>query len=445
MKVHLAGYNYDLEFGENIRTPETLSAAYARISRSEKSVERLREEACRGVQKARKSNEKIIFGLGHASVAEHAVFNFDIIDISRYLTEMLQHHRLASFTEKSQRYVKFNKNFYIPSQIRGTKLENEFESFCRECFEQYSSIIDRCHSAEIEKDKINEDARYVLPLSTYTQMGMTVNGRTLEYMIAVLNSRDMPEARDLGHALYSKVSKLAPSIIKYTEGREHLRHRIDSQGNGTFDIELLDYTPNANRDVAAMHLFESGIEYSRAVEKARSREVRQSVFKDIFSHMEMWDRPPRVFEHSKFTFGLSLSASAYAQLKRHRMSSQTVQAYNFSEKPVIPGTLTAAGADSIIHEMHEKSVLMAEKLGNVSQSIMPYAALNSTGRNVIITMNAREIYHFSRLRSDRHAQWEIRDISDRICSMVKEIYPDMFMLLGGKDSFSSIRGNTSEL
>ena len=445
MKINLAGYNYDLDFGENIRTPETLSAAYARISRSEKSVEHLREDACRGVEKARKSNEKIIFGLGHASVAEHAVFNFDIIDISRYLTEMLQHHRLASFTEKSQRYVKFNMNFHIPSEIRGYGLEKEFEAFCRECFEQYSSIIESCHSADIDNEKINEDARYVLPLSTYTQMGMTVNGRTLEYMIAVLNSRDISEAHDLSQSLYGNVSKLAPSIIKYTQSSTHLRHDIDSQGNGTFDNELLDYTHNANRDIAAMYLFERGIDYSEAQERASRKDERKSIFKEIFSRMEMWDRPPRIFEHSKFTFGLSLSASAYAQLKRHRMSSQTVQAYNFNESPVIPETLNKAGAGCIINEMHEKSRTIAEKLGNVSESLMPYAALNSTRRNVIITMNAREIYHFSRLRSDSHAQWEIRDISDRICSTVKKIYPDIFMLLGGKDRFGSIRENALEL
>ena len=55
-------------------TPETLSAAYARISRNPAPIPELRDKARKEVDKARRSNQAIIFGLGHSSVAEHAVF-----------------------------------------------------------------------------------------------------------------------------------------------------------------------------------------------------------------------------------------------------------------------------------------------------------------------------------------------------------------------------------
>ena len=89
MKIFLAGYNVDSHILDEMKiksgwkdnnvTPETLSASYARISRDPRDIDQLRDEACREVDRARKSNESIIFGMGHASVAEHAVFNFDII------------------------------------------------------------------------------------------------------------------------------------------------------------------------------------------------------------------------------------------------------------------------------------------------------------------------------------------------------------------------------
>ncbi len=88
MKVILAGYNLDVSVinslkNKDIATPEIISAAYARISRSSKSATELRTEARNELAKARKSNENIIYEMGHSSIAEHAVFNFDLIGISR--------------------------------------------------------------------------------------------------------------------------------------------------------------------------------------------------------------------------------------------------------------------------------------------------------------------------------------------------------------------------
>ena len=112
MRVKLAGFNVDNEILKQLNrsglatlTPETISAAYARISRSSLPIDQLRKKACLDVEKARKSNQKIIFAMGHHSVAEHAVFNFDIMRISRLALEEVERFRLASYTEKSQRYV----------------------------------------------------------------------------------------------------------------------------------------------------------------------------------------------------------------------------------------------------------------------------------------------------------------------------------------------------
>jgi hypothetical protein len=99
MKILLAGYNIDYDiirelkekcaFGQDI-TPETISAAYARISRSPKPVDALRRDSRTEVEKARKSNRNIVFEMGHSSVAEHAVFNIDIIGVSRLIVEEIE-------------------------------------------------------------------------------------------------------------------------------------------------------------------------------------------------------------------------------------------------------------------------------------------------------------------------------------------------------------------
>ena len=88
MEITLAGFNVDLETLKELSrgkkkkpvlTPETISAAYARISRSPDSPTELRKVARKEIEKARKSNRTIIFEMGHHSIAEHSVFNFDII------------------------------------------------------------------------------------------------------------------------------------------------------------------------------------------------------------------------------------------------------------------------------------------------------------------------------------------------------------------------------
>ena len=125
MRVKLAGFNVDADIlrqlelrGRRHLTPETLSAAYARISRSPLPVDQLRKKACLDVEKARSSNQKIIFAMGHHSVAEHAVFNFDIMGISRLALEEIEKFRLVSYTEKSQRYVTLEGDLVLPGEIR---------------------------------------------------------------------------------------------------------------------------------------------------------------------------------------------------------------------------------------------------------------------------------------------------------------------------------------
>ncbi len=82
-----------------------MAAAYARISRNPRPVNELRRIARSEVEKARASNRNIVFEMGHSSIAEHAVFNLDILGVSRLLVEEIEKFRLASYTEKSQRYV----------------------------------------------------------------------------------------------------------------------------------------------------------------------------------------------------------------------------------------------------------------------------------------------------------------------------------------------------
>ena len=75
--------------------------------------------------------------------------------------------------------------------------------------------------------------------------------------------------------------------------------------------------------------------------------------------------------------------------------------------------------------------LVRDGYGKVSD----YALTNAHTRRVLVTMNMREIYHFVRLRSDKHAQEEIRGVAKNMENVIEKVSPVLALLLCGKDAF----------
>ena len=227
MDIILAGYNLDYDtirsMGEahpelaNL-TPETISAAYARISRSPKPVNELRASARVEVEKARQSNNNIVFEMGHSSIAEHAVFNIDVIGVSRLLVEEIEKFRLCSYTEKSQRYVLLSDDFVIPEEIRAVDMEEKFAGLIRRQNDFYHRTLRKVTAhvfakhADLAADPRNhtmiegwakEDARYILSMATQTQLGMTLNARNLELVMRRMASHALVGSQEYGRKLYA--------------------------------------------------------------------------------------------------------------------------------------------------------------------------------------------------------------------------------------------------
>src|SRR5512136_2007051 len=226
MRVVLAGYNVDSAVLDELKrhsppredvTPETLSASYARISRDPRPVDELRAAARAEVDRTRRSNQTIIFKMGHHSVAEHAVFNFDVIGVSRLAIEEIERFRLMSFTEKSQRYITLGEDFVVPEEVKRAGLEDLFvgtvkaqnvlyhELYARLkplVFAKYAEAAAESRNHAVLDGWAKEDARYVVSLATEGQLGMTVNGRNLEVLIRRLDARGLEELKTLREKLF---------------------------------------------------------------------------------------------------------------------------------------------------------------------------------------------------------------------------------------------------
>ena len=460
MKVVLAGYNVESELVEEAGrrldiefTPEVISAAYARISRDPRNVTALRKDARTQVEKSRKSNDSIVFGLGHSSIAEHAVFNFDVMGVSRLAVEAIEQFRLASFTEKSQRYIKLGKDHMLPAEVKGTNLENDFRKLLDELTEAYEEVYERIISSGEPAGVAKEDARYLLPMATTAQLGMTVNARELEYMISRLASHPLEELRRFSAKLSRIAAGKAPSLVKYHRATEYFGQIARSGYEGGGDeatpgrsdlkaVELFGHTADGDIMLAAALLFSAGgIPFGKALDSAR-RMSGPELRRVIWSSMEMMkshDGVRREFETIGMLFELAVSSSCYAQLKRHRMSTQIAQPYSTALGVSMPESVKRAGATGIFGRAVGKSERMHAKLRKLDPRASEYALTNAHRRRVILGVNLRELYHFSRLRSDAHAQWEIRGISDEMCGLAAGAFPVASALLGGKDAFDRMK------
>lgn len=115
---------------------------------------------------------KKIMEAGHYSVIEHANFTFAVEGVSRALTHQLVRHRLASYSQQSQRYVDAESfSYVIPPKIKNdAKARKKFEEFMGKSMEAYK---------ELQEVSPKEDARYILPNATDTKIVVTMNARTL--------------------------------------------------------------------------------------------------------------------------------------------------------------------------------------------------------------------------------------------------------------------------
>ncbi len=474
-RVILAGHNIDTqalagrlagkdESQAGALCPETLSAAYARISRDPRDVPELRADSRLEVERARKSNRAIIFQMGHASVAEHSIFNLDVMDLSRLAVEAIEHHRLASYTEKSQRYIRLDGDHVIPKEIVGTSHEKDFVELVDKLGKFYKELAERLtKQAENEakpdekrsviEARANEDARYALPLCATAQLGMTVNARTLELMIAHTASSPLDEVRQLSKALYDAVRDIASSVVRYTEPTEYFRDtpknltRLansclpDEHPNDSQAVTLLEHTPEPDTMIRTGLLSAFGDcnwSTSRHTSVSMSEHDSHELFKEVFRRMNLWDELPRAFELVDFTFEVILSAACFAQLKRHRMATLLSQPYSPELGVTIPPSVIRADMQQAFIKHMKMAENLYHEIYKQTPQAAPYALTNAHQRRVVFKINARSLGHFCRLRCDAEAQWDIRNVANAMVAEVKKVMPTAGAFYGGKDRFKDL-------
>lgn len=229
---------------EHTKNPERVIAAAGKLCYSSAGVDDIIDKLDEN------STEKfinMIMSYGHFSTIEHVSFTFAIEGVSRSLTHQLVRHRLASYSQQSQRYVKLKQfEYIIPPEIEANI---EAKKLFIECMEKdqetYDKLVDILKKAALnaltqefvsknklsseneitEKDnkkllssaekKAIEDARYVFPNACETKIIMTMNARELMHFFNERCClRAQWEIRELAKEMLKAAKEISPILFE---------------------------------------------------------------------------------------------------------------------------------------------------------------------------------------------------------------------------------------
>jgi len=169
---------------------------------------------------------KKVIRRGHYSVLEHAMATFRIKGGSRVFTHELVRHRLMSPSQESQRYDEYGKTkqfeFVLPPTVRKTEFVGRFEELAASAYELYQEMV----KADVPK----EDARYILPNATTSEIVISANFRELRHIFEIrCVERAHWEIREICLEILKIMKKEAPIVFWdfHIDGKDRVAFRKD--------------------------------------------------------------------------------------------------------------------------------------------------------------------------------------------------------------------------
>lgn len=435
-------------------SPETIAVTFAKTSRSPQSFQEIASELSQ--EKSAEFHERWVVGYGHASVAEHAVLHIAVENISRLAVENLESNRLASYTEKSTRYQKWDPSaYYFPAELIEHSLAGQYRETIAALFETYQKAlpllravvekIDPRHENESEaawerrvRSQYVDVARYLLPAASLANVGVTINARNLEHAICKLLSDPLDEVRALGLEMRKAALEQVPTLVKYAEHSEYMElSRITSQKLAL----AVDTRPRQNQQnwcvlskfdseseintLAAMLYHGGQYDYAQYIEYLHSitDDQRRDIANQVLAKRGKFDLPPREMEYSQYTFDVTVDQGAYFEIKRHRMMTQTPQVLTAALGYAVPSMFKEAGFEAPYHQAMQLARDTYHDLYAFNPSVASYVVPNGFNRRFLLASNWRALDHFIALRSAPNAHFAVRRVAQCMAEQIRTATP----------------------
>lgn len=408
-------------------------------------------------EKAKKFHEKWTVGYGHSSVAEHAVVHMAFEGMSRLASAELElSSQFLSITEYSQRYQKPRVNeWFNPVEDETSEEYAAFEKYMHTMYKFFEEINEVLYDEAKEKymklgdgykltaegteaankqiardlkalEKLAfEDARYVLPLSMHTQLGVTANARAWQEVISKMKNTEKTEFNAIADSIKNEASTVVPVLLKHTTPSQYAKNvRLRKKALlSELSIRTQKEGPSAtilqtvNEEFMLRHLFalitmeEKALSYEEAMVMT-SREDKNKLLEvvSILLHeMAEYDTPIEAFKQLKTNALLYISEANWHQLLRHNRSSD----FTFGKPSIDFGYVMPPAVKINIKAkaLFEQAIACSEGMSEVllDDNLKEYAVLNAHIRPVYLSTSIHSMYHLINLRTSEEAQWEIRE------------------------------------
>ncbi len=453
--------------------PEVVAVTFAKTSRVPDSFEEIARELSES--ESSRFHEKWVIGYGHSSVAEHAVLSIAIENISILGAKFVEESRLSSFTEKSTRYqVMSPDNYYTPPTFASGEAGRVYREAIAGLYAAYDKLMPEARAYCDEayggpewrergytpKGKACDSIRGLLPAAAKTNMGWTVNARSLRHGLVRMASSPLDEMQCLAAELRRIGEAQIPTLLRYTdpspyqEGWEErmaaaLAPRLsaaEAGGRGagfamaaargtqaSGGARIVHYDEDGEASVLSSLLFRAGGRpycEAQALVADMNRDERRSAFKIALAGMTEHEAPVREFENTSYTFEITCDFGAYRDIQRHRMTTQTQQLLTCDLGYVVTDDARAAGLDGqverVLEGVRESWCVLADIDPEHAQYVVPLAY----NKRFLMRMNFREALHFVRLRSKvqghesyRRVAWAVKREIERVHPLLGELIP----------------------
>jgi thymidylate synthase ThyX len=428
----------------------------APAERGGEALERLQE-------RARTFAEKYVLGYGHGSVAEHGCVHLAIEDVSIIASKLIEDARLASYTEKSTRYVAFDpsKMYYPPEVMAHPDLAVAYRGTISALLGAYtewmepvvSQIAQRVPRREKQTERAYHAAcrasafdtlRYLLPAATWTNIGLTLNARALEHLITKLLSQPLPEGQELGLRLKAEAQHVVPTLLKYADPSPYraetdtairtLASEILAPQAGPFpslgegeSVSLIATDPDADAILVAAILYgQTSLPMAELTQQVRglSRETQERIVDTYLAGRGKHDAPGRALERVTCTMELTLDYGAYRDVQRHRMATQTLQPLSPAWGYETPPEIVRFGYEERFDALMAQAAQTYDQLTGAGLGLYaPYILPLATRVRALFTWNLREVFHFVELRSARQGHPSYRKVAQDVYHAIKAAHP----------------------
>lgn len=389
---------------------------------------------------------------GHNSLKDSAVDRLAIENVSIRATKILENSSLGAFQEKSTRYMDFsNDNFYIPESEHVTEQEMQILTDAMKLYRKVLAFGVSFFQNKIPKDsfkteaawvrtcnaKAFDEARYLLPTSVKTSLGVTLPTRETERWLSELLTSPEQEIRDLGAQIKTECVKINPGLLKHVEDNEFLvtrnhpvanmlRAKADQAVNDSLvgrDLVMSDLDSDTimasilTGFIASCGIFDpSKIEYEDVV----------AALDEYLSCRGKYDEFPKWMAFGDHTFRFCMDIGAYRDVQRHRVGVQIPSDWCPSYGYSIPDLLMDESAIDLKNEYVELCERIKSVIGALYQKdrfVAGYFLILGTNINVIYSCDFRQLAYFIELRSGQAGHYSYRRLAQNFYKLIENQYP----------------------